>query len=325
MGAGLSQIFPPSPPLTEKNVPSLKGKVFIVTGGASGVGYELSKILFQAGGKVYIAGRSEEKAQNAISEIKALDRDTSTAGELEFLLLTLDDLSTIKSSAEAFKGKEQKLHVLFNNAGINSSKEGSTTAQGYERQLATNCLGPYLFTQLLLPTLLATAKTSPPWSVRVVWSSSQAVDAMAPTGGIDMSVIEAPNPDDRFTYARSKVGNWFLASELAKEVSAQGIISITQNPGGVKSNLLRYESAFLRFMVAPLLAHAKYGAYTELWTGLSPDVTMAENGGYAIPWGRMHFGLRQDLLDALKSVQEGGTGQADEFAKWCWDQTMKFR
>jgi NAD(P)-dependent dehydrogenase (short-subunit alcohol dehydrogenase family) len=324
MGAALSQVFPPSPPLTEKNLPSQDGKVFIVTGGASGMGYEIARILFQAGGKVYIAGRSEETAKNAISEIKALKNEKSTTGELEFILLALDDLSTIKSSAEAFKSKEERLDILFNNAGINSSKEGSTTAQGYERQLATNCLGPYLFTQLLLPTLLATAKVSPPGSVRVVWSSSQIVDAMAPAGGIDMSTISTPNPDDRFTYARSKTGNWFLASELARELKSEGIISMVQNPGGVKTNLLRYEP-LTRFFVAPILYHARYGAYTQLWTGLSPEVTLEESGGYVIPWGRMHFALRQDLLDALKSVEEGGTGQAREFSQWCWDQTAKYR
>jgi NAD(P)-dependent dehydrogenase (short-subunit alcohol dehydrogenase family) len=236
-------------------------------------------------GKVYVAGRSEEKARKAISEIRALDHDASTAGELEFIPLVLDDLSTIKASAEAFKSKEKRLDVLFNNAGLNSSKEGPETVQGYERQLATNCLGPYLFTQLLLPTLLATAKTSPPGSVRVVWNSSQVVDAMAPPGGIDMSSITTPNPDDRFTYARSKAGNWFLASELAREFGSEGIISMTQNPGGVKTNLLRYETYFLKLMVSPILYHARYGAYTELWTGFSPEVTMDMNGGYVIPWG----------------------------------------
>ncbi|KAF7196804.1 Short-chain dehydrogenase/reductase sthC [Pseudocercospora fuligena] len=62
MGASYSQFFPPPPTLTESNLPSQSGKVFIVTGGAAGVGYELSKILYHAGGKVYIAGRSEKNA-----------------------------------------------------------------------------------------------------------------------------------------------------------------------------------------------------------------------------------------------------------------------
>lgn len=324
MGATLSQLFPPAPALTEKNLPSQAGKIFIVTGGASGVGHELSRILYQAGGTVYIAGRSEEKAQQAISEIKSLDHDADKAGVLDFIHLVLDDLSTIKSSAEAFKSKAGRLDVLFNNAAINSLAEGNLTTQGYERQLATNCLGHYLFTQLLLPTLLATAKIAPPGSVRVVWSSSQVVDGMAPIGGIDMASIMTPSSDDNFTYTRSKTGNWFLASELAREFGSHGIISMTQNPGGVKSNLLRHKP-LLRLAVYPLLYHPRYGAYTELWTGLAPEVTLEMNGGYIIPWGRPHPDLRQDLLDALKGVEEGGTGQARDFAQWCWEQTEKYR
>ena len=61
MGVTFSQFFPPTPTLTEANLPSQKGKVFIVTGGASGVGFELCSILYQKGGKVYLAGRSRSK------------------------------------------------------------------------------------------------------------------------------------------------------------------------------------------------------------------------------------------------------------------------
>src|SRR4051812_4653547 len=109
MGATYSQFFPPAPSLTEKYLESQKGKVFIVTGGASGIGFELAKILFQSGGKVYVAGRSETKAQQVIEDIKSSSHDSSAAGQLEFLHLELDDLSTIKSSADAFKSKESRL------------------------------------------------------------------------------------------------------------------------------------------------------------------------------------------------------------------------
>jgi CubicO group peptidase (beta-lactamase class C family) len=68
----------------------------------------------------------------------------------------------------------------------------------------------------------------------------------------------------------------------------------------------------------------KLGAYTELWAGLSPDVRVADGGRYAIPWGRWHSMPRKDILDALKTKQEGGTGQAAEFWKWCEDQTKEY-
>ena len=172
MGSTFSQLYPPPPNLTEKNLPSQKGKVFIVTGAASGVGCNLATILYQAGGKVYLTVRSEEKAQKAIDDIKALVQNTPGVGSLEYLQLELDDLSSVKSSAKNFQSRESKLDVLWNNAGVSLPPAGSRSKQDHELQLATNCLGPYLFTKLLLPQLQAAVQTSIPGSVRVVWTSS---------------------------------------------------------------------------------------------------------------------------------------------------------
>lgn len=324
MGTTFSQMFPPHATLTEQNLPGQKGKVFIVTGGYSGIGYELVQILYRAGGIVYIAGRSEAKAQQCIEEIKASMHDSSTAGRLEFLRLELDDLSTIKASAEAFKAKESKLDVLWNNAGVAMPPVGSVSKQEYELQMATNCLGPLLLTQLLLPLLQSAARESPPGSVRVVWTASLLVDMIAPKGGIIMADLASPPQDQNKNYAVSKVGNWFLASEMAREVNTRGILSVVQHPGQLKTNSLRHNK-WMGILISPLLYKAKLGAYTELWAGLSPELTMENSGCYVIPWGRMHPSPRQDILDALKSKEEGGTGQALDFQEWCNQQIAEFR
>lgn len=218
MGATFSQLFPPSPDLTEKNLPSQKGKVFIVTGGTSGVGFELARILYQAGAKVYVAGRSEPNAKASIEKIKSAVHDASGVGQLEYLYLELNDLSTIKTSAEAFQKRESKLDVLWNNAGVSQPPVGSKSKQSYELQMATNCLGHLLFTQLLLPSLkaAATASNVEAGTVRVVWTSSQVVDLQAPPEGITMSEIDSPPSDQMKNYNASKVGNWFLASEFGE-------------------------------------------------------------------------------------------------------------
>ena len=231
MGVIFSQFFPPKPTLTEANLPSQKGKVFIVTGGASGVGFELCAILYQAGGKVYLAGRSEVNAQSAISKIKALS--PTSPGELVFLSLHLDGLTTIKPPVEAFTAIEPKLDVLFNNVGVSLPPVGSRSAQGHELQMATNCLGHYLLTQLLLPTLLHTAESAPPAAVRVIWTSSIVVDTSAPKGEIKISDLTNTHSDQQKNYVNSKTGNWFLASALAAQVGSKGILSVTQNPGNV--------------------------------------------------------------------------------------------
>jgi NAD(P)-dependent dehydrogenase (short-subunit alcohol dehydrogenase family) len=323
MGVTFSQFFPPHPTLTEANLPSQKGKVFIVTGGASGVGFELCTILYQAGGKVYLAGRSEVNAQSAISKIKALP--TTSPGELVFLPLSLDDLTTIKPAVEAFTALESKLDVLFNNAGVSLPPRGSVSAQGHELQMATNCLGHYLLTQLLLPTLLRTAKTAPPAAVRVIWTSSIVVDLTAPKYGIDISDLTNPPPDQQKNYLTTKIGNWFLASALAAQVGSEGILSVTQNPGNLKTSLLRHAPWILGFVSAPLLYSAKMGAYTELWSGLSEELGIEDGGKYVLPWGRVHPSPMPDLLAAMKTKEDGGTGVAALFVDYCENQTAEFR
>ena len=323
MGVTYSQFFPPSPALTDTNLPGQKGKVFIVTGGASGVGFELCAILYQAGAKVYLAGRSEANAQRAISEIKAHSR--SSPGELIFLSLALDDLTTIKPAVEIFISKESKLDVLFNNAGVLLPPRGSVSAQGRELQMATNCLGHYLLTQLLLPTLLRTAENTSPAAVRVIWTSSIAVDVFAPKCGINISELTTPSSDQQKNYVTSKTGNWFLASALAAQVGSKGILSVTQNPGNLKTSLLRHAPWILGFVTAPLLYSAKMGAYTELWAGLSADLVIEDGGKYVVPWGRVHPSSRPDLLAALKSREDGGSGVAARFLEYCEQQTADFR
>lgn len=324
MGVAWSQFYPPSPTLTERNLPNQKGKVFMITGGASGIGLELATILYQAGGKIYIAGRSRVTALQKIEAIKSSVRDASSAGQLEYLPLDLSDLNTVKASVASFKSKESKLDVLWNNAGVSLPPIGSVTKQGHELQIGTNCLGPFLFTKLLLPSLRSAAQGSPQGAVRVVWTSSQMVDMTAPTGGMILTDLDSPPQDKTKNYVMSKTGNWFLASELARDVGPHGILSVTQNPGNLKTNLLRHASTLMRLASSPLLYSAKQGAYTELWAGLSPELTMAMNGVYVIPWGRVHPSPRKDLLDALKSEEEGGTGQARKFQEWCGKQTVDY-
>ena len=339
MGATISQLYPPQPKLTEANVPSQEGKVFIVTGASSGVGYHLASILYQAGGKVYITTRSEEKGQQAISDITQsaqTDSKSTTPGSLHYLHLELSDLSSIKQTAETFQAKEPQLHVLFNNAGVSLPPAGSKSVQGHELQLATNCLGPWLLTKLLLPQLRAAAESSSAGSVRVVWTSSMMVELTTPKGGADITALlsqaVAAKPDQEKLYTGSKTGNWFMASEFARianEKSRDGdnrgtIISVSQNPGNLQTNLLRHTSWLFRWSTGWLLFDAKRGAYTELWAGLSPEITASDNGCYVIPWGRLHPSPRKDMLDALRGVKEGGTGEAEKLREWCDKETAEY-
>lgn len=73
-----------------------------------------------------------------------------------------------------------------------------------------------------------------------------------------------------------------------------------------------------------LLYPARVGAYTNLWEGLSEEVSVEDGGRYAIPWGRWHRCPRKDIVDGFKSKEEGETGQAGEFWNWCEEKTREF-
>ena len=200
------------------------------------------------------------------------------------------------------------------------------TIQGHDLQLGTNCIGHYLFTTLLVPTLKKTAAISPPGTVRVTWAGSLAVVLMSPTNGItfdESGDVKVQNKEKM--YGMSKAGNMYLASEAARRFGKDGIISVCWNPGNLKSELQRHTGGFARQLLqAVLLFPAVYGAYTELYAGWSPDITPSSNGCYVIPWGRAPGPLRKDLVAGIKTKEEGGTGMAKKFWEYCEKETTAF-
>jgi retinol dehydrogenase-12 len=122
-----SALFPPPPTFTESNLQSLVGKVFIITGAASGVGFNLAKIIYFAGGTVYIAARSTSRCESAIERINDLAHCSKPArtGRLESMVIDLSDLATVKPAVEIFMRRETRLDVLVHNAGVMTPPAGS--------------------------------------------------------------------------------------------------------------------------------------------------------------------------------------------------------
>jgi len=175
---------------------------------------------------VYIAARSEAKTAAVIDEMRA--KHPRSTGKLVFLSLQLDDLSTIRATADAFLALETRLDVLWNNAGVMVPPQGSKTAQGHELQVGVNNLGHFLLTSLLLPVLRQTAQgAAAAGSVRVVWVSSSAADA-APQPAVDFENINYQIREEGIwqKYARSKAGCQLHASELARRTAGSGIFSM---------------------------------------------------------------------------------------------------
>jgi len=125
MPSAFSTVFPPPPKFTDAHLPSLVGKVYIITGAASGVGFELSKILYAAGGTVYIAARSVSRCNGAVEKIKTELGNRKTLGRLETMVINLADLGSIKEPVEEFLRKQTRLDVLVHNAGVMTPPAGS--------------------------------------------------------------------------------------------------------------------------------------------------------------------------------------------------------
>lgn len=324
----LKRIWPqlhPSPraPLTAANLPSQEGKVFIITGSTAGIGLELTKMLHAAGGTIYMAARSESKATAAIA---AITSDTTYVGSIHYLHLDLADLTTIKPFATAFLAAESRLDILFNNAGVASMPASARTAQDLEMHMGVNCVGPYLLTQLLSQRLIATAAASgtQPNSVRVVWSSSMLVDVLAPPEGVPSAELDAPSQDQNRNYAVSKAGNWFLAARLAKQLGPQGVVSITQNPGNLRTGIFDDTPRLIVWASLLVLFQARDGAHTILCAGLAPEITVHDGGRYVVPWGKWHPRPREDLLRAIQDREDGGEGLARGLEEWCERVTRAF-
>jgi NAD(P)-dependent dehydrogenase (short-subunit alcohol dehydrogenase family) len=131
-------------------------------------------------------------------------------------------------------------------------------------------------------------------------------------------------PIAQLNYAQSKAGNIYLASEFAKRHGKDGIVSVSWNPGNLKTELQRHTDLFQKTAMRPLLYPAKNGAYTELYAAASPDLTVADGGQFIAPFGRK-FEPRLDIKKGLKEKSDGGSGVGAQFWDWCEKTTREFQ
>ncbi|KAJ0425975.1 NAD(P)-binding protein [Aspergillus carlsbadensis] len=326
MPIAIDQAFPPAPSFTENQIPDLTGKVAIVTGSSSGVGFQSAVILYSKNATVYLAARSSDKAAKAITAIKNSAECAGSRGTLRFLLLDLSDLGSLKASAQEVLRRETRLDILIHNAGVMRPPVGSTTNLGHDLEMGTNCLGPFTFNDLLLPLLKHTARNAPKDSVRVVWLSSIIAHSVV-RGGFafdDRTGAPAVLKNAMENYMQSKVGNVFFASEMARRMGKDGILSLSVNPGLMRTELQRHGAPIVSTIMGLAFKPPRYGAYSELFAALSPQITASQNGAFIIPWGR--FGpIPPQIKKALSPNAEGGTGVAERFWDWCEMETAAYR
>ncbi|KAF5019424.1 hypothetical protein F66182_8578 [Fusarium sp. NRRL 66182] len=269
----------------DKDIPSLAGKVILVTGGNTGLGLEtIFQLAKHDPAHIYLAARSEEKGNQAVKDV--LDK-VPNAPPVTFIRLDLGSLASIKAAAASFRASSDRLDILINNAGIMAVPEG-LTEDGYEIQFGTNHLGHALLVKLLLPTLKATAATSSS-DVRVV-SLSSIGERMAPKDSyhLDKAKTTMPHLNTWTRYAQSKLANVHYSAALAKHNSDIKFISV--HPGMVNTTLgdtFMYGFGSVVGKVLKLLSNVlsvtvENGALNQLWAATSQD---AESGVFYHPVG----------------------------------------
>jgi len=130
-------LWPPNPTFTESNCPDLTSHTYLVTGGATGIGFELAQLLYSRNAFVYIAGRSQITAERAI--LKAVEKYPRSTGRIEFWKMDLEDLKDVRRSAGEFLEKVQVLNGLVCNAGVSFVEKGRRTVQVCDTHFLSSC------------------------------------------------------------------------------------------------------------------------------------------------------------------------------------------
>lgn len=253
---------------TVENIPDQSGRIVIVTGSSSGIGYEAARVLANKNAKVIIAVRNLEKGEKAKSRII----NQYGNADVEIMKIDLADLESVKSFADTFKQKYSQLDILINNAGV-MIPPYSKTKDGYELQFGTNHLGHFALTLQLLDILRNTKNS------RIVNVASNAHKY----GKINFDDLnwEKRKYKPMRAYGASKIANLYFTKELSEKLKNEGVLVAAAHPGWTSTDLQRHSSLF-EFMNGIFAMKIEQGALPTLRAATDNNV---QNGDYYGPDG----------------------------------------
>jgi NAD(P)-dependent dehydrogenase (short-subunit alcohol dehydrogenase family) len=257
---------------TERDIPDQTGRVAIVTGANTGLGFETARALAEHRATVVLAVRDVEKGKQAAARM---------TGDVTVQELDLTSLESIRAAAADLRAAHAGIDLLINNAGVMQPPK-QTTRDGFELQFGTNHLGHFALTGQLLDLLLAAPGS------RVVTVSSTAHRIRAAIHFDDLQWEQSYNRIA--AYAQSKLANLMFTYELQRRLAAHGTVAVAAHPGTANTDLVRNLPAALRLVapvIAPLVTQpAAMGALPTLRAATDPAVL---GGQYYGPDGLAEF------------------------------------
>lgn len=286
-------------------LPRLDGKTVLVTGATSGIGLAAAQGMARLGATVWLVARDQSRGEAARDQII----ESTGNGNVHVGLCDLSSIGSVRAFCARLSSELGRLDVLVNNAGVLTSGR-RTSVDGIELTLATNVIGPFLLTELLVPILERSAPA------RVINVSSGGMyahrinvqDLEAGTGSFDGAAV----------YARSKRGEVILTELWAERLDASDVVVHAMHPGWVDTAGLRSSLPRFRRLTGPLLRTAQQGADTIVWLAAAAEPA-ASTGGFwhdrrprpkhLLPWTRETAGERELLW---KRCLELSGGRNDE-------------
>ena len=268
----------------------MKGKTVVITGGNAGIGKATAIELAKKGAEIVITSRSEDKAKAAVTEIKSASENDS----IKYVLVDLSSQESVRKAAEELKVKFPKIDVLINNAGCYVS-DLQLNVDGIEMQFATNHIGHFLLTNLILDNVKAAG------NARIINLSSIAHNS---TRELNLDDINYANEEYSGwkAYSRSKYCNILFTKELAKRLEKDEITVNAVHPGGVRTEIAEKNANWYTKLgwtiMKPFMITVEKGAATSIYLASSPDVS-GKTGHY---W--------------VKSKQEWSNRPSQDEANW---------
>lgn len=240
------------------DLPRMDGKVVLVTGAGSGIGLATCQGFARLGASVRALGRSDRRARDAVAQIT----EAVPHADVRPVVCDVSSLLELRSFAEDFKAREQRLDVLVNNAGVMPDQR-ERSAEGHELMFATHVLAPFALTALLSDLL---ARSAP---ARVINVSSGGMYGQRLPGEDLQSEHTSYGP--KKLYARTKREQVVITEQWAERLRGSGVVVHSMHPGWADTKGVRDWLPVFRALTRPIIRTPEQGADTIVWLGAAPE------------------------------------------------------